>query len=486
MDENAISVIVGVGQVNDRDDRLNSVELMAAALRNADSDAGGGWLDRADTLDVVAQLSFPEFADASAPLAHMLEIAPRHCAQTRYPMGDSPVALLDAAAKRIAAGDAEICVVAGGEALRTAAKRAAGKRDAVRDSATQATRATRPGRERYGIIAPTDVYPLYENACRAAWGQSFAEAQHESAAIWARFSEVAAQNEAAWLREAREAHEILTVTPNNRAIAFPYTKYMVANASVNQGAGFIVTSLAKAKQMGVAETKIIYIGHGAAGRELGDVLAREQLNHSPSLERTLRSTLDDNGISTADLDYVELYSCFPCVPKMARRAIDWPLDKPMSVSGGLTFGGGPVGNYMSHAIAAMTEALRAKGRHGLLFGNGGLATTSHAIIVSRDPAVARRNAPVAPANGEPRRVEVLESYEGEASIETYTVFYDRGGAAASGVIVARAKNGSRFLARVDGDDEALIAFLTSGEREPVGTRGAASLGADDLVRWRMR
>lgn len=485
MDESAIPVIVGVGQVNDRDDRLNAVELMAKALRNADADAGGGWLDRADTLDVVAQLSFPEFADASAPLAQMLEIAPRHCAQTRYPMGDSPVALLDAAAKRIAAGDAEICVIAGGEALRTAAKRATGKRDAVRDSATQATRATRPVRERYGIVAPTDVYPLYENACRAAWGQSLADAQLESAIIWARFSEVAAHNEGAWLREARTADEILTVTPNNRAIAFPYTKYMVANASVNQGAGFIVSSLAKAKQMGVAEAKLVYIGHGAAGRELGDVLAREQLNHSPSLERTLRSTLDDNGLSTVDLDYVELYSCFPCVPKMARRAIDWPLDKPMSVCGGLTFGGGPVGNYMSHAIAAMTEKLRASGRHGLLFGNGGLATTSQAVIVSRDPAIALRGAPATPAAFEPRRTEVLESYEGEAGIETYTVFYDRAGDAASGVIVARTADGARFLARVDGDDKDLIAFLTSGENEPVDTRGTAAISADGLVRWRV-
>lgn len=483
MDESRVPVIVGVGQVNDRDDRLNAIELMAAALRNADADAGGGWLDRADTLDVVAQLSFPEFTDASAPLAQMLQIAPRHCAQTRYPMGDSPVALLDAAAKRIAAGEAEICVVAGGEALRTAAKRAAGKRDAVRDSAASVTK---PGRNRYGVVAPADVYPLYENACRAAWGQSLAEAQEESAIIWSRFSEVAARNEGAWLREPRTAEEILTVTPSNRAIAFPYTKYMVANASVNQGAGFIVTSLAKAKQAGVAERQFIYVGHGAAGREPGDVLTREQLNHSPSLERTLRNTLDHNGLSSADLDFVELYSCFPCVPKMARRAIDWPLDKPMSVFGGLTFGGGPVGNHMSHAIAAMTQALRAGGRHGLLFGNGGLATTSHAVIVSRDPAIAMRNAPAPLASSEPQRIAVLESYEGDASIETYTVFYDRAGGPSSGVVVGRTPDGARFLARIDGDDAALIAFLTSGESEPVGARGTTWLDAEGLVRWRMR
>ena len=118
MDENKIPVIVGVGQINDREERLNPVELMAEALRRADADGGGGWLGRVDALDVVAQLSFPEFADAAAPLAQMLEITPRHCAQTRYPMGDSPVALLNQAANRIAAGQAEVCAVAGGETRR--------------------------------------------------------------------------------------------------------------------------------------------------------------------------------------------------------------------------------------------------------------------------------------------------------------------------------------------------------------------------------
>jgi acetyl-CoA C-acetyltransferase len=354
MDENKIPVIVGVGQTNDREERLNSVELMAAVLRNADADAGGGWLGRADALDVVAQLSFPEFADASAPLAQMLEIAPRHCAQTRYPMGDSPVALLNQAANRIAAGEAEVCAVAGGEALRTAAKRAAGgKRDAVRESAARAARA---GRERYGIVAPTDVYPFYENACRAAWGQTLTEAQRESAEIWAGLSRVAAANPSAWLRTEYTPEQILEVSPANRPIAFPYTKLMVANASVNQGAAFIVTSLARAKSTGIPETQLVYVGRGAAAREPGDLLARDRVDRSLSLEASLRGALRFNGLTSADLDFVELYSCFPVVPKLARRAIEWPLDKPMTVFGGLTFGGGPVGNYMSHAIASMTAS----------------------------------------------------------------------------------------------------------------------------------
>ncbi len=487
MDENKIPVIVGVGQLNDREERLNSVELMAAALRNADADAGGGWLSRIDALDVVAQLSFPEFTDASAPLAQLLDIAPQHCAQTRYPMGDSPVALLNQAANRIAAGEAEVCAIAGGEALRTAAKRAkTASLDAVRASAA---RATRPGRERYGIVAPTDVYPFYENACRAAWGQTLAQAQRESAEIWSRFSRVAAENPDAWLRAPLTPEQILEASPNNRPIAFPYTKLMVANSSVNQGAAFIVTSLARAKSAGIPETRLVYVGRGAAAREPGDVLARDRVDRSLSLEASLRNALAFNKLATADLDHAELYSCFPVMPKLARRVIDWPLDKAMTVFGGLTFGGGPVGNYMSHAIAAMTEALRKSGAHGLLFGNGGFATTNHSIVISRDPATATTGVhdPSVQAEADAAREpapKLLDDYAGPATIETYTVFYDRAGAPKHGVVVARAASGERLLAYVEREDRELIAFLTSGEKEPIGASGRAAANADGLIIWR--
>lgn len=486
MDESKIPVIVGVGQINDREERLNSIELMVAALRNADADAGSGWLERIDALDVVAQLSFPEFADASAPLAQTLEIAPRHCAQTRYPMGDSPVALLNQAANRIASGEAEVCAVAGGEALRTAAKRAAGgKRDAVRESAA---RAARVGRARYGIVAPTDVYPFYENACRAAWGQTLAQAQRESAEIWAGLSRVAATNPNAWLRTACTAEQILDVSPANRPIAFPYTKLMVANASVNQGAAFIVASLARTKAAGISETQLVYVGRGAAAREPGDVMARDRVDRSLSLEASLRGALRFNSLNSADLDFVELYSCFPIMPKLARRAIDWPLDKPMTVFGGLTFGGGPVGNYMSHAIASMTEALRAGGRYGLLFGNGGLATTSHSIVVSRDPAIAARSPhdPSVQAEADARRGPapvLIETYSGEALIANYTVFYDRDGAPKSGVVVARTPTGEHVLTYVEGQNDELIEFLTSGAREPVGAIGQVSTDDEGVNHW---
>ncbi len=333
-----------------------------------------------------------------------------------------------------------------------------------------------------------DVYPLYENAGRAAYGQTLAQGQAESAAIWSRFSEVAEGNAGAWLRRRVSAEEIMTVSAANRPIAFPYCKLMVANSSVNQGAGFIVTSLTEARARGFSDDRLIFVGRGAAAHEPVDLMVRAGYADSPSMTVSIRKALELNGLVTADLDQVELYSCFPCVPKMARRVMGWPLERAASVFGGLTFGGGPIGNYMSHAVVSMVLALRQAGRHGLLFANGGLATHNHSIVLSRAPPApnifpqdfdfqAEADSLRGPAPA------VQEDYLGPATVETYTVLYDRDGSAQHGAIIGRAPNGARFIAKVPASDRAAIHWLTSGEQEPVGMPGAAEKGADGDTCW---
>src|ERR1700754_5047841 len=107
-----------------------------------------------------------------------------------------------------------------------------------------------------------------------------------------------------------------------------------------------------------AEARMIHVGNGAAAHECDDPLARDRYDRSPSMQVSLRRALELNAMSIEEIDLVELYSCFPCVPKMARRILGWPVAKPASVFGGLTFGGGPIGNYMSHAVVSMVHRLR--------------------------------------------------------------------------------------------------------------------------------
>jgi acetyl-CoA C-acetyltransferase len=496
-DPTRVPVIVGVGQVNDRPrdpaEGLDPLGLMEAALRAANADAGGGWLSRLDSLAVVRQVSFPEQDDIPARLAASFDARPSHCHTTASASGDSPILLLNEAANRIASGEIQCAAIVGGEALRTAAQRAAaasGDDPSAHNLMRLATSRRAPSyRQRYGLTAPVDVYPLYENACRAAYGQSLAEAQAESGAIWSRFSQVAAENPHAWIRRPLSAEQIIAPSPDNRRIAFPYSKLMVANSSVNQGAGFIVTSLAAALAHGIAAERLVYVGRGAAAHEPEDILQRDRFDGSPSMAASLRRTLELNELGSADLDFVELYSCFPCVPKMARRVIDWPIDRAATVCGGLTFGGGPIGNYMSHAVASLTDRLRQDGGKGLLFANGGYATHNHAIILSHAP-IPGASLPCdfdVQAEAEAGRAAIpslVEDYAGPGVVETYTVFYERDGRPKSGVVVGRTSDGGRFLAAIPAEDEAAIAFFTGGRAEPVGSVGEATPGPEGIRLWR--
>jgi acetyl-CoA C-acetyltransferase len=496
MDKDELTpVIIAVGQVNDRPDDpdlgLDSLGLMEAALRKAEADSGIELLSKLDCLAVVDQISFRHLNPLDQKLAEVINAKPVICYQSEAPHGDTPIRLLNETANRIGTGEIKLAAIVGAEALRTAggrlAKHGTPQKD-VFDSVRDKAKREPSYLQLYGLNAPIDVYPLYENAGRAAYGQSLDEAQAESAAIWAQFSEIAAANDGAWVRKAVSAEEILASNDRNRPIAFPYNKLMVANAAVNQGAGFIVASVAEAKRLGIAEARMIYVGMGAAAKEAASPLQRDRYDRSVSMDVAINRTLKLNRMTATDCDFVELYSCFPCVPKMARRTLGWPVNKPATVFGGLTFGGGPIANYMSHAVVSMVQKLRQEGRNCFLFANGGFATDNHCIVLSAAP-IAAASFPQdfnyqAEADAARGSVPVLQKdYIGAARIESYTIFYGRDLQPKGGVVMALTDNGCRTLAHIDVGDSAMIAFLTDGATEPVGTAGSIIMQGDGQRYW---
>lgn len=484
-----LAVIVGVGEVAERPAGLGEARepaaLMADALRAAEADAGARLLADADSLDVINEISWP-YADAPGQVAARLGIAPRR--QHYHPVGgQTPMLAIHEAALRIQSGASRIALVCGAEAehsVRRTAREGAALPWSPKLADFQPVRGANYQRDiarRLEAATPTNVYPFYEAATRAAWGQSFAEAQAESAGIWASNARIAATRDAAWIRSAPTAEAILTADANNRPIAWPYSKLMVANPTVNQGAAVIVTSLAAARAAGVPEDRCIFVHGGAASDEPRDYLDRASYAEAPAMAAVLAAAmrLAPDGFSA-----VELYSCFPVVPKLARRALGLAADAPLSVAGGLTFFGAPLNNYMTHAAVAMVERLRAEGGLGLLFGQGEYVTKHHALVLGREPAAA----PLDPgyrlpeAGGSTAPVPPFdEGYAGPATIEAATVLFDREGAPRHGVVIARSPAGVRTMARATGAD---VAPLMDPAHEPVGARGQVCAGADGLPEWR--
>lgn len=490
-----VPVIIGLGELVDRpadpSGGLEPLALLEQCLREADRDAGGGWLHRVDVLRVVNQVSWT-YRDLAGLLARRLRM--RGAEAIYGPVGgETPVRMLLDAAVDIASGVAEVAVVCGAEALKTRTMLAREGRAPAWSDPDPDARAPRgedfasPLAVRYGLIDPIAVYPLYENAMRAAAGQTLAQAQSESGAIWSAMSAVAAQNPYAWSGRTMASEAIVTPSEQNRPIAFPYQKFMVAQLAVNQGAAVLLTHLEAARAAGVAEDKIVYVWSGAGAHEPKDVLARPDFVSAPALARVLRRTLELNGLEPAGIDLWELYSCFPCVPKLARAELGLAPDTPLTVAGGLTFFGGPGNDYMTHAITAMCRGLRSgAGRTGFLYGNGEYVTKHHAAVLSTaPPAHPVRNldlqAEVEAAGA--LRIEPTDDYEGPCTIESFSVLYTPKGAPDRGAVVARAPDGRRIVARVTEAEPEALAFLTCGEVEPVGRAGYAFARGDGWLHW---
>lgn len=492
-------VIVGVADVIDRpatpDQGRHPLQLLVDAIRAADADGAGGWLDQVGRVDIVNMMSWP-YLDLEAQLGSALGWG----AETRIvhgPVGgESPLRYLQDAARAIADGQLETAIVCGAESLSTVMK--AGMAGVTlkwpaRDPAFRFTKAEDLSPlevVKYGLRSPVDMYPLYENATRSAWGQDFEAGQAESATIWSQFSEVAAKSPYAWLPKTVDPATIRSFGEKNRPIAWPYCKLMIANNSVNMGAAIIITSYGAAKAAGLADEHLSFVWDGCAAAEPRNIAARDSYTHSTAQDTVLSQTLSRNGLQAADLDLVELYSCFPCVPKMARRTLGFDLDRgPFTVAGGLTFFGAPLNAYMVHATTAMARRLRSgTEKLGLLYGQGEFVTKHHALIISAmpPPTGVQTGEPSVQAQADAARLPVpafRDGYVGAGTVETYTVWFDRNGVPEKGVVVARNAAGERFLARIPKGNQALLAQFTNPQWDPVGSQGQTQQALDGLVDW---
>jgi acetyl-CoA C-acetyltransferase len=496
--EDRIPVIVGVGEIVDRPKDiaagLEPLALLEQALRHAEADSGVKLLGEIGSLDVVNFLSW-RYRDPEQLLAQRLGIAPAHLYYGPVG-GESPIRYLHEAAKRIARGECSVAAVCGAEAQSTATKAeragvtlpwtpfAHDVEEPKRGAAFQ-----KPLAVKLGVFRPVSVYPFYEAASAAHWGQTPRAATAESGELWSRYSQTASHNPNAWLQRHVAADEITTPSPDNRLIAWPYTKLMVANPTVNMGAAVLLTSLATARAMGIAEDRLVYACGGASAEDPRDYLVRDQFFESHPQNAVLQAVMDLAGGDGRAFDAIELYSCFPCVPKMARRTLGLGADVQPTVTGGLTFFGAPLNTYMTHAACAMVRKLRGGASLGLLYGQGGFVTKHHALVLSRQApreALAQDTSVQAEADAHKRAApDFVTEAKGQGSVESFTVLYGRSGEVEHGVAMLRTADGARTLARVAAQDGATLGHLMNMDRSPIGSRGEIAMAADGVPEWRV-
>src|SRR5467141_2473558 len=495
--DDRVPVIVGVGEIVDRPkeilEGLEPLALLEQALKRAEADSGGKLLGEIGSLDIVNFLSW-RYRDPEILLSDRLGIKPKH-AYYGPVGGESPIRYLHEAAQRIARGECSVAAVCGGEAQSTATKAERAGIDLPwtpfahdvpepkRGAACQ-----KPMAVKLGVCRPITVYPLYEAATSAHWGQTPREAMAESGQLWSTYSNVASRNPNAWLKRRFTSEEITTPTPDNRLIAWPYTKLMVANPTVNMGGAILMTSLAKARAAGIAEDRLVHVWGGASAEEPRDYLIRDQFFESHPQNAVLKAVMELAGGDGKAFDAIELYSCFLCVPKMARRTLGLGADVQPTVTGGLTFFGAPLNTYMTHAACAMVRKLRSGAKLGLLYGQGGFVTKHHAMVLSRQPpqhALAQDTSVQAEADRHRGAVpDFVTEASGKGAVESFTVIYGRGGDVEHGVVMLRTEKNARALARVPARDGATLAHLLNMDRTPVGSKGDIVSADDSVLEWR--
>jgi len=303
-----------------------------------------------------------------------------------------------------------------------------------------------------GLSVPVYTYALMESAVRARAGETPEQHRATITRLWSRLSEVAAGNEHAWSPHARSPEELADTHPGNRMIAEPYPKLLCANLQVDLAAGLVLTSVARATELGIPQDRWVFLHAAAAAYDEWFVSERADLAASPALRAIGEAAFEHAGIGPDDVRHVDLYSCFPAAVQIAAGELGFPLDdpeRPLSVTGGLTFAGGPGNNYGTHAVATLVDRLRRDPDAYGLSTSLGWFVTKHALGIysARPPARAYQALrPVLPPA--PTR-RALETYAGPAVVEAATARYNREGRPVYAVVSAITPDGARVLVRTE-------------------------------------
>ncbi|SFE96757.1 acetyl-CoA acetyltransferase [Blastococcus tunisiensis] len=479
-DATRVPVLIGVGQLRANRERAvaaarEPLALMADALETAERDAGvPGLLQRADTVLAIRAASWA-YADLAGAVAARIGARPR-TAQNTALGGHLPARLLERAAAAIAAGDSEVAGVVGGEAQASVGALGKAGVDPVAELGWSAEPGGPPELDlaelgtaeqlAAGLFLPARVYPLYENRLQADLGLTPEQGAAWSARLYSDYSRIAAAHPAAWNREQLTPEQVGTPGPGNRMVCEPYPLAMNAMPHVDQAAAVVVTSLAIARAAGVPEERLTHVRGGAGADDHPDPLRRTGFGRSAALAAALDRARGRTGTTADELDVIDVYSCFPVVPKLAALHLGLDRHAVLSVAGGHSSFGGPLNTYSLHAIATLAQRLRGTGATGLVHANGGYLGSQHAIVLAGrphpdgyvgDPEPERIEHPGAPALVDPA---CLAAQGADLVIETLTVEHGRSGGPQQAFVVGRTVAGDRLAVSSAPGDAGTAAALS--------------------------
>jgi len=453
-------VIVGVAQAVQRPDDLTeaveAVALMEQVVRAAAGDAGAPDLLKNLGLIGVVQGAW-KYSDPARLIADRVGATDARSSKSANG-GNTPQSYVNNLASRISAGELDSAVIVGAETIwsRRRQRRAemtvayTSQKDVSPDENFGADVTMQSDFETSrGMEMPINFYPLFESAIRYARGETLDEHRDRIAALWATFNAQAVVNEYAWSRTPMTADEIRNPSATNRMVGFPYTKAMNSNWDLDQGAAVMMCSAAHAEAMGVPRDRWVFAWAGTDAHDTYEVSNRRDLHSSPAITEAGRKLFSMSGVGVDDVAHIDLYSCFPSAVQVGAESLGFDQGRLLTQTGGLTFAGGPLNNYVTHSIATMVSTLRDDpGSVGLVSANGGFLTKHALGLYSTEPSAnGWQWADVQDVVDQVPVTPVAANHTGDTTIEAYTVMHSAEGVD-HGLCALTTAEGARTWGRV--------------------------------------
>lgn len=468
-------------QVDDPREAFEPLDLMAAALERAAQDAGEpALLSAADSIWVPR--GFWAYSSPGQLLGERFGASRvRHIVSE---VGVLQTSLLGHVASAIARGESEVAMIVGAEARdRSLRFEKQGietpmtlQADCVPDEILRPKSEIMSRFEiELGLITPALQFSIIDNALRAHEGQSLKAYREEVGKLWAGLNRAAVANPDAWIRTPMSAEEIVSATESNRMLSFPYTRSLVSQWNVNQAAGLILCTVEKARRLGLSEDRFIFPLSVIDSEAMLPLSERRELHRSPGFEKAFDRTLSHANCGIEEIDHLELYSCFPAAVRVQQRALGLDNERPVTVTGGMTFGGGPLNNFVLQAWVKMVKRLREDGgTSGLVSAVSGFMTKQGVSLLGPEPRQPFLFDQVTRAvQAEQRTMTVDLEADGRGYVSSYTVVHDRDGKTRVVLFVDLDEERRTLRVVVEDDDLALEAATgdLSGREVTLGSGG---------------
>lgn len=488
MNEQRTPVLVACGQFIDRPQSgldLTPVQMMAEAAQVAVTDSGIanilGSLDvlvatglTVDTLQMNTPVS-GLYKNVPKTVAKLLKVSPSRLIYT-HTGGNTPQRLVNHFANEIANGQTETVLLTGGEALNNMNRRfnhwsklllPKGRWKDNPGGTPEWFGDSKPGNSkyegRYALNLPANVYPLFENALRVHYKRTHGEHRQSIGKLFSEMTQVASSNPYAWFQHPRNADELITPSKSNRMVAYPYTKQLNAMISVNQSAAVILTSVAKAKALGISRDKWVFLHGCADANDVWNISERQNFHSSPAMNASARSALSMANKNIDDMAFFDIYSCFPSAVQIAcdEFGIQQGDSRGITLTGGLPYFGGPGNNYSMHGIVEMMNRARENEKEFGLLNANGWYLTKHSIGIYSCVAPQKNWNISSLKMADQAAIPLLENASGEAQLETFTVIFDKLNKPKKSIVVARLKSGERCLATTKSDQHTLNSLMAT-------------------------